>query len=110
LRINNEQVEPILLNEQFLADIVTIPERDADRIFNYIRKRISKRAKVLENSGDRDGLNTARREAKARFGDGWRDSLVTKTIYKAEKSNKRSGLNWCPEENRDFGYPNEYWK
>jgi hypothetical protein len=109
LKINNKQVAPSLINEKFLSDIVNIPENDVRKIHSYIRKQISQRARALEKTGDKDSLNSARREAKARFGDGWRECLYIKTIYTARGNTKSKGQDWCPEEGRDFGYSNKYW-
>ena len=109
MKINNKQVAPSSINEKFLSDIVKIPKNDVRKVHSYIRKQISQRARALEKTGDKDFLNSARREANIRFGKGWRECLYFKTIYKSEKSNKSTKQNRCPEEGRDFGYPNSYW-
>jgi hypothetical protein len=30
--------------------------------------------------------------------------------YEPTKAKLMSTKNWCPEEGRDFGYPNEFWQ
>jgi hypothetical protein len=109
--INNIEVMPSEIDEAFLKNLPKTSEKDVDKILNYIRKRISKRAKQLKNAGDKDGLNTARREANAKYGRGWRECMLLRTIYtRPQKKGNNYKNDWCPEEGRDFGYPNSYWK
>lgn len=108
--INGQEVIPYDIDEDFLMDLPATSEKDVDKILKYIRKGISKRAAKLEKAGDKDGLNTARREANNKYGKGWRECMITRTIFTRSKSSKRRGSNRCPEEGRDFGYPNGFWQ
>lgn len=108
--INGQEVVAHEIDEEFLKNLPSTPEKDVNKILRYIKKKISKRAAKLEKAGDKDGLNTARREANAKYGKGWRECMITRTIFTRSKSSKGRSNNWCPEEGRDFGYPNEFWQ
>ena len=108
--INGKQILPSEIDEEFLKNLPSTPEKEVDKILNYIRNKISKRSKQLIKSGDKDGLNTARREANAKYGKGWRECMITRTLYTTTPKRHSHKNNWCPEEDRDFGYSNTYWK
>lgn len=108
--INGQEVVPHEIDEEFLKNLPRTSEKDVDKILNYIRKKISKRASKLEKAGDKDGLNTARREANEKYGRGWRECMITRTLYNRSIFSKGKSNDRCPEEGRDFGYPNEFWK
>lgn len=68
-----------------------------------IRKELAiliKETKIANPEGNENKIvNDCRQAINTKYGKGWRESEVfTET------------QDWCPEEGRDFGYSNEYWK
>jgi len=71
------------------------------------RKRFNSEKAALSFAKKVDGkVNDLRKikEAKSPF------TVTYEPSEKTKAHGQISERDWCPEEDRDFGYPNEYWK
>jgi hypothetical protein len=68
-----------------------------------IRKELAiliKETKLANPDGNENKIvNDCRQAINTNHGKGWRERDWVGDVQ-----------DWCPEEDRDFGYPNEYWK